>query len=61
VGFGMKSGTSPSIASPSIAGVDIGGGGFFVAFQANTGHLWALDKDTGAVMRSGTSPSAIRF
>jgi len=54
LGYGMKAGTNPSIAA-------LPGGGWMVAFQANTGYLWVVG--TGGVfnqvapMAPNTSPS----
>ena len=52
--LGMKSGTSPSLASLSTGGIE-------TAFQANTGRLWTVgsagNRDWGLGMRAGTSPS----
>ena len=50
----MMSGTNPSITA-------LTGGGFEVAFQANTTSLWTVgdggDKDWGLGMMKGTSPA----
>ena len=50
----MAPGTSPSIAGLS-------GGGFQVAFQANTSALWTVgsagNRNWNLGLRSGTSPS----
>jgi hypothetical protein len=49
----MKAGTSPSITAL--------GGGYQVAFQANTGLLWMIGEvakgDTGLAMAANTSAS----
>ncbi len=55
LGQGMMAGTSPSIAASP-------GGGYQVAFQANTGNLYRYASASGAAnldqgMKSGTSPS----
>ena len=53
-GYGMRAGTSPSIAALST-------GGYEMAFQANTGSLWSVGSDQhgswGYGMMAGTSPS----
>jgi uncharacterized protein YneR len=55
-GLGMKPGTSPAIVS-------LAGGGYEIAFQANTGILWLNDPSTGKSvntglgMDAGTSPA----
>src|SRR5581483_8775641 len=53
-GQGMMAGTSPSITG-------LPGGGYEMAFQANTGRLIAYgsagNTDTGQGMKAGTSPS----
>jgi hypothetical protein len=54
LGYPMLAGTSPSIAA-------LAGGGYEVAFQANTGLLWEVGSyinfNTQLGMRAGTSPS----
>jgi len=53
-GLGMMAGSSPSIAA-------LAGGGYEVAFQANTGILWTLAAgfalDSQDAMMAGTSPA----
>ena len=54
--LGMMAGTSPSICALS-------GGGWQVAFQANTGNLWVVGEDNRGDMQLGmmvgTSPSVV--
>ena len=56
----MRAGTSPSVCQLYTPDQF-----YEVAFQANTGNLWTLDPDLGAVdrdlgMMAGTSPSPVR-
>jgi hypothetical protein len=58
LGYGMMTGTSPSITTLS-------NGGWEAAFQANTGVLWVVGSDNrgslGYGMMRGTSPSITRL